>query len=52
MKGGLMFAKNCARPRTERASQTVFLSDYHVFTEFSKAELLDLSLGADEQDTP
>ena len=46
-KWGLMFAKNRARLGIERASQMIFLSEKHVFTEFSEAELLDLSLEDD-----
>ena len=46
-KWGLMFAKNRARLGIERASQIIFLSENHVFTEFSEAELLDLSLEDD-----
>ena len=45
---GLMFAKNCARLGIERASQMIFLAENHVFTEFSEAELLVLSLEDDE----
>ena len=41
---GLMFAKNRARLGIEREYRMIFLSAYHVFTEFSDAELLDLSL--------
>ena len=47
LKWGLMFAKNLARLGIERASQMIFLSENHVFTEFSEAELLDLSLEDD-----
>ena len=43
----MMFAKTRAILRIERASQMLFLSDNHVFTEFSEAELLDLSLEDD-----
>ena len=46
-KWGLMFAKNRARLGIERASIMIFLSENHVFTEFSEAELLDLSLEDD-----
>ena len=46
-KWGLMFAKNRARLGIERASQMIFLAENHVFTEFSEAELLDLSLEDD-----
>ena len=44
---GLMFAKNCARLGIERVSQMICLAENHVFTEFSEAELLDLSLEDD-----
>ena len=47
-KWGLMFAKNRARLGIERASQMIFLAENQVFTEFSEAELLDLSLEDDE----
>ena len=51
-KWGLMFAKNCTRLSIQRAEQITFLSENHVFTDFSKAELLDLSLEDDEQGAP
>ena len=43
-KWGLTVAKNRARQGIERASQMIELLDYHVFTQFSEAELQDLSL--------
>ena len=45
---GLKFSKNRARLGIEHALQMIFLSEYHVFTEFSEAEMLDLSLVDDE----
>ena len=47
-----MFAKNRARLGIERASQMIFLAENHVFTEFSEAELLDLSLEDDAWGAP
>ena len=46
-KWGMLFAKTHARLRIERASQMLFLSDNHVFSDFSEAELLDMSLEDD-----
>ena len=47
-KWDLMFAKNRARLGIERAIQMIHLSKNHVFTDFSEAEMLDLSLEDDD----
>ena len=46
-KWDLIYA-NRARLGIERASQMIFLSENHEFTEFSEAELVDLWLEDDE----
>ena len=43
-----MFTKNYEKLVTEHALCMVFFTENHVFTEFSEAELLDLSLDDDE----
>ena len=48
-KWGLMFARNCKRLSIQRAEQMIFLSENHVFADFSEAQLLDLSLEDDEK---
>ena len=47
-KWDLAFAKNRARLSVERASQIILFLENHVCTEFSEADLLDLSLEDDK----
>ena len=46
---GIIFAKNRSKLGIQHAEQMIFLSQKHVLTEFSQAELQDLSL-KDDQD--
>ena len=45
----LMFANDRAKLSVEHASQMIFLSENHVFTDFSEAEMLDLPLEDDDK---
>ena len=47
-KWNLTFAKNCAKLRVDSSLQMMFLSENHVFTDLSEAEMLDLSLEDDD----